>query len=156
MPALAELFETAGATQVATYVQSGNAVFDHPLDDADELVERLTPVLSDGAGFDISLVVRTAAELDEIVAACPYDEPDPKLLSVVFLDAEPTAEMVDATAATATAVEGITVMGRTAYLHLPDGTGRSKLAARGSRLAPVATGRNWRTVTALAALVRDR
>ena len=46
--------------------------------------------------------------------------------------------------------------GTAAYLRLPDGTGRSKLAARSTRLAPVATGRNWRTVTALAALARDR
>ena len=156
MPALAKLFEAVGAIDVVTYVQSGNVVFDHELGDALELVPRLSPVLSDGAGFDISLVVRTADELDVIIADCPYDEPDPKLLSVVFLDSEPATEVVEATAAAATAAEGLTVAGTDAYLHLPDGTGRSKLAVRSTRLSTVATGRNWRTVTALAALARDR
>lgn len=156
MPALVDLFESVGASAVVTYVQSGNVVFDHELDDPVDLVDQLTPVLSEGAGFDIALVVRTADELDAVIADCPYDEPDPKLLTVVFLDAEPAAGTVDEMASTATAVEGITVAGRTAYLHLPDGTGRSKLAARSTRLAPVATGRNWRTVTALATLARAR
>ncbi len=130
MPKLAGLFESAGATGVVTYVQSGNVVFDHELDDPVELVEQLAPVLSQGAGFDISFVVRTADELDRIIADRPYDEPDPKLLSVLFLDVEPTIEIVDTVAANATPAEGLTVVGTAAYLHLPDGTGRSKLAAR--------------------------
>jgi uncharacterized protein (DUF1697 family) len=48
-----------------------------------------------------------------------------------------------------------TVVGRTLFLHTPDGYGRSELAARLARArGPVATGtaRNWATVTKLLAL----
>jgi len=48
-----------------------------------------------------------------------------------------------------------TVVGRTLFLHTPDGYGRSELAVRLSRArGPVADGtaRNWATVTKLLAL----
>ena len=48
------------------------------------------------------------------------------------------------------------VDGTTAYLHLPFGTGRSKLAAGTTKLGVPGTGRNWRSVVALRDLAAAR
>jgi uncharacterized protein (DUF1697 family) len=50
------------------------------------------------------------------------------------------------------------VVGRTVYLHTPDGFGRSELAARLAKADPAATdrggtARNWATVTKLLAML---
>ncbi len=47
--------------------------------------------------------------------------------------------------------------GREIYLHLPNGMGRTKLsnAYFDGKLATVSTARNWRTVTALLALLDE-
>jgi uncharacterized protein (DUF1697 family) len=51
--------------------------------------------------------------------------------------------------------EELTVVGGEVYLSLPDGIGRSKLAASLSRAARdnVSTVRNWNTVVAIAGLL---
>jgi uncharacterized protein (DUF1697 family) len=53
------------------------------------------------------------------------------------------------------APEEVVAGDRVLYLHLPDGIGRSKLAAAltDRRLGTLATARNWRTVEALADLL---
>ncbi|HET8930267.1 MAG TPA: DUF1697 domain-containing protein [Acidimicrobiales bacterium] len=156
MPRLIELFTEAGAVRPETYVQSGNVVFEHESNDAAVLTADLEAALGVGCGFDVAVYLRTGAQLDAIVTACPFDEDDPKRLSAVFLVAEPDAVAVEAVAALAMGGEEMAVSGTTAYLHLPFGTGRSKLAA-GVRKLGAGTARNWRSVTTLRdlALARD-
>ena len=105
----------------------------------------------------------TAAELGAIVSANPYaDEPDHRRVHAIVMPTEPDdaglaalAERVAAAEAKAGAGTGdsITVVGRVAYLHTPNGFGRSELAksvGTGAR-NPVAQGtaRNWATITTL-------
>jgi len=53
--------------------------------------------------------------------------------------------------------DGVTIVGRTLFLHTPDGLGRSELAAQLSRTGPNSTGtaRNWATVQKLMAMLED-
>ena len=156
MPRLAEIFADAGSSNVATYVQSGNVIFDHPLDDAASLTNHLEATLADALGFDVATHLRTGPELASAVAACPYVEDDPKKLTAVFLASAPETDAVDAFAALAVPGEEVAVDGTTVYLHLPFGTGRSKLAVGLKKLGVPGTGRNWRTVTTLRDLALAR
>jgi len=156
MSRLVELFAAAGAVDPVTHVQSGNVVFDHELGDAEALTGELETALATGCGFDVPVFLRTGDELAAVVAACPFDEDDPKRLSAVFLAAEPDAEAVATVAELAVPGEAIAVDGTTAYLHLPFGTGRSKLAAGVRKLGVAGTARNWRSVTTLRDLALAR
>jgi uncharacterized protein (DUF1697 family) len=71
---------------------------------------------------------------------------------VVFYATEPPAEAMEKVARRAVAPERVTVRGREAYVLYPDGAGRSRL-----NLDPLGLGtaRNWRTVQALAEMVRQ-
>ncbi len=156
MPRLVELFATVGAVDPKTHVQSGNVVFDHDLGDAEALTVQLESALASGCGFDVPVFLRTGDELAEVIAACPFDEDDPKHLSAVFLAGEPEPAAVATVAGLAVSGEAIAVVGATAYLHLPFGTGRSKLAAGTGKLGVAGTTRNWRSVTALRDLALSR
>lgn len=156
--------EDCGFSDVRTYVQSGNAVFTTSSRSPARVAATLSAALERSTGRPVDVAVRTAAELRRVVGANPYAEhtDDPTKVHVAFgigdADDDGALDWFDADE---WAPESLTVVGREVFLHLPGGMGRSKLAAemskRGARKgAPRATVRNWRTVTALAAMLDDR
>ena len=74
----------------------------------------------------------------------------------MFLSDAPDAARLATIDRTRFAPEEFAIGQREVYLHLPNGIGRSKLAAAiGPKLAPsIATVRNWNTVTKLAEMAK--
>jgi uncharacterized protein (DUF1697 family) len=156
-----------GHTDVATHLASGNLLLTPAPGSpatAGGLAARLTTELTDRLGRPLALTVRTRAQVDDVVAANPYPEvaaEDPSHLVVVFFDGpaprpDPSDGRDSAVPPGAVDLERYghergTWRGSEAYLHYPDGIGRSKVtAAVIDRLAGRSgTGRNWRTVLAL-------
>lgn len=153
-----------GYADVATYIQSGNVMFTAGPADSDELARGMESGLASQLGWPVRLVVRSAAELADVVSRNPYpDEPVPKYVHGVFLAVDPDPAMAGrvAEAARAAADAGgrdeATVIGRTLYLHTPDGFGNSvmvkTLTMKRSSPAADGTARNWPTITKLLALL---
>lgn len=158
MAELRERMTALGLADVKTYIQSGNLVFRDAIDDGPTLSKRIRDAVEEGYGFRPHVLVLEAKEFTSILAANPYPEAvvDPKTLHVHFL-AEPAhavdPETIEELRA---ATERCTLTDRAFFLHAPDGIGRSKLAGRIDRLlGVVATGRNWRTVQKIQALVEE-
>lgn len=165
MADLRRALEAAGATDVATYLQSGNAVVGVPSaagGTAATVGAWLETVIGEVAGFEVPVAVRTGAELAALVAANPYPGAAGTALHVVFYrpgpEPGPVADQALARIDPAGfAPEACTARGDDLYLHLPDGIGRSALAkavdgAARRKPALMGTARNWNTVTQLAAL----
>lgn len=134
MAALRDRFYAAGATNVATYIQSGNVVFAHESRAPGPLLEAAT-------GYTI--FVRTARQLAGIVAANPF----PKDTAHLHLMMLPSAAKVTVPVS---APEKYQQRGGDLYVYLPGGAGSSKLAAKLGKLG--GTLRNWRTIEALLAM----
>ena len=155
MGELRELLSGAGLGEVRTYLQSGNAVVSS---DAapEELAVHCRELISGRFGFDVPVIVRTAAELEAVLARDPLGEvaTQPKLYWVSFLDRALSPEELERLAARAAGGERLVAAGRELYAWLPGGAARSKLAtALGAPARGVtATARNWLTVSALHAL----
>jgi uncharacterized protein (DUF1697 family) len=151
MADLRALFEAAGATNVRTYIQSGNVVFEAPARVAPKLPERVETELERRFGFRAPIVVRTSDELATVLANNPYLRPDsdPAKLHVVFLSGPPKAKA--ALDANRSPGDHFTLAGREIYLWLPNGAADTKLtnAYFDSTLGVITTARNWRTVTTL-------
>jgi uncharacterized protein (DUF1697 family) len=151
MAELRALAEGMGLEHVRTLLQSGNLVFDSDCEGCD-VVERLEMALLDRFGFAVPVILRTAGELESAAQAHPFGagEEDPTRLHVVFYVAEPPPEAIERVAQREAGPERVTVRGREAYVHYPDGAGRSRL-----NLDPLGPGtaRNWRTVRALSEMV---
>lgn len=155
MKPLATVFEDAGATGVVTYIQSGNVVFRHAARTPAGLAADLEARIRELAGFDVPVMLRTAREWEAVVDNNPYPGADPGQLHVFFLAREPAPGVVEALDLAALAPEELTVAGREAYCHLPNGLGRARLPAVAiPKLKVPATARNWRTVLKLLALAR--
>lgn len=151
--------EAAGYDHVATYIQSGNVVLTGPDRPTSAVEADVKAAIRTGCGLDVAVMVRTRDELAVVVAANPYPEADdePTKVHVAFLSGEPDLTRLEAIDPASYAPDEWTAGPGVLYLRMPEGMGRSKLAiAMGDkRSAPVATVRNWRTVTKLVELSAD-
>lgn len=156
MSELREVMAKAGHEDVTTYAQSGNVVLDG--DDPDSVRASLEGVILDHWGRSVPVLVRTADEWSEVVAANPYPSQagsDPTKVHAMFLSEQPPAEAWERLDMAEVAPDEMTVGDRVIYLHLPNGIGRAPLPVAIDRLAleAVGTTRNWRTVMKLLDLV---
>jgi len=158
MADLRALFVALGSEDVVTYVQSGNVAFRNPVGDAGTLTEAIERRISRDLDLDLTVVLRTKAQLAKVAAGNPFaaSESDSKKLHVTFLAETPSRARVRALEAKQFPPDEFRLVGRDVYLHCPNGYGRSKLsnAHFEKQLGVAATTRNWNTVRNLAELVR--
>ena len=155
MASLRDILSTAGAKDVSTWIQSGNAIFHAEITSTNTVSANVSSLIEKAHGFAPAIRLLTADELDLAIQSNPHTdaENDPKSLHVNFLDEPPDAERLAHLRDLATVNESFEVIGRHLYLYAPDGIARSKLASGLDRaLGPSATARNWRTVLKIADL----
>jgi uncharacterized protein (DUF1697 family) len=169
MADLREVVASLGHTGVSTYIQSGNVLFSTAETDDAELAAALESAIEDRFGIWSSVVVLSRDELAQVLAANPYpDEPNPKMVHVVFLNAEPPGDLLMRISAAESAVaakgsrDTVQAAGQALFLHTPDGFGTSELAqtvfkiisppAKNRKHGLAATARNWATATTLLSL----
>ena len=169
MADLREVVTSLGHTEVSTYIQSGNVLFSTADTDNAKLAAALESAIEDRFGIWSSVVVLSRDELAQVLAANPYpDEPNPKMVHVVFLSAEPPGELLTRISAAESAVaakgsrDSVQATGQVLFLHTPDGFGTSELAqtvfkiitppAKGKKHGLAATARNLATATKLLSL----
>ncbi|MCE5189466.1 MAG: DUF1697 domain-containing protein [Eubacteriales bacterium] len=158
MEDLRRLFEQAGCSRVETYIQSGNVLFDTPLEES-ELAPKLEDLLKSGAAIQTSVILRSAEELrlavsrlpfsaDEIAAACARNL-EGETLYLLFAAKPPNPETLEKACGPTGTEDRFRVVGRDAYLLLSQSIRNSKLAVRlQDALSPV-TARNWNTTLQL-------
>lgn len=173
MAELQEVVTSLGHTDVMTYIQSGNVLFTPRVTDGRTvgstdtaaLAAELERTIADSIGVRARAVVLSREELARCVHDNPYpDERDPKLLHAVFLPDVPVPGLADWVAAAERQVRAkgsrdeAQLLGRTVYLHTPDGYPGSELRRALARVggptsaAVAGTARNWATVSRLVTL----
>jgi uncharacterized protein (DUF1697 family) len=159
MAQLRELLAGLGYADVVTYLQSGNAVFSSPELDPQVLGSDIADSIQDRFGINVSVVIRTGAELAAALQSSPLPgEPEnPSRFFVAFLAAPPAAASIEAIQAESFTPDQLWLSGREAYLLCPNGASQTQLtnAFLEKRLGVTATSRNWNTVTKLVSLTAD-
>jgi len=170
MAELREVVTSLGHNDVMTYIQSGNVLFTPRRTDGEAagradtaaLAAELERAIADSIGVRSRAVVLSREELAHCVRDNPYPGvTNPRLLHAVFLPEVPGPGLAAWVADAERQVrekgsrDEARVLGRTVYLHTPDGYPRSELRrvlakAGGPTSAAVAgTARNWATVSRL-------
>ena len=155
MARLREVVSEAGFGDVRTYIQSGNIVVTSPSRSVAAITGRLEEAIAGAFGFSVPVVVRSAAQLDAVLAGNPFLVPRPRAgaehLHVMFLSGVPDPPRVAALDPERSPHDEFELRGQELYLHCPRGVADSKLTNDYlvRTLGVQATGRNWRTVTAL-------
>ncbi len=158
MAALRETCEARGLTNVATYLQSGNLVFDCKLTSATKVAAMVEGLLESQFGLNTRAIIRTPAELQRIVKNNPFASharTDPTKVHTTFLASRPTAKRVRQLKRVDTRGDALVVSQQEVLLHCPNGYGRTKLnnVFLEHQLEVAATTRNWKTVEALCGMV---
>ncbi len=152
MPDLKAMFEALGFTNVRTYIQSGNVVFES--NSSEGLEGKISAKIQEQFGFDVSVICRTAAEMEQVVARNPYAELvgfETEKLYVTFLQETPSGEKLEALKTFTFEPEMYTVSGQEIYVYCFNGYGNTKLenAFFEKKLKVPASTRNWRTINKL-------
>lgn len=135
-----------------TYVQSGNLIFRTEERDLALVAKRLTDAIERKFGFRPGVVLRSAAEMREVIGRNPFGKRrgvEPNKLLVTFLAGEPAAEAREKAAQLDTSPEELRMDRREVYIYYPNGMARPKVswASIERILKTSGTGRNWNSVT---------
>lgn len=155
--AMAELkrgLEEAGLSRVQTYIQSGNIVFRSDRD-ADRVRAEVEETITRVSGIAAKVMIRTEAELNAIIAGCPYAEEaraEGKSVHLSVLNAPLTEQELDKLNAGISELDRYHVEGTVVYCHYGQSILDSKLAGNFGKLGDKVTARNWNTVLKLQAM----
>lgn len=149
---LCAIFEELGLEDVASFRTSGNLVFEAPRD----MTAQIEKALETALGYDVGVFLRTAGELEEIVAFQPFKpaqlEESKGKLQVSMLSPKPTAATRKKVLALATDEDRLAFGKRELYWLPSGGTMESTLDRQAiDKLVGPTTMRTKGTVEQLAA-----
>jgi len=154
MKALVAGLQTNGIAEVKTYIQSGNLVFRSDKSKS-ALAKTIAQVIENDFGFLPKVLVLSAKELAQAVAANPYAKavadgtPESgKTVHLWFLTEPSKKPDLAALTTLKAASEDFALHGQVLYLFAPNGIGRSKFAEKVDKhLGVETTARNWNTIS---------
>jgi uncharacterized protein (DUF1697 family) len=130
MADLKRSFEALGFDGVATFMASGNVVFESDTLDEAKLERTIERALEADLGYPVETVVRSMTELGEIAGRDPFvgrdQSGDKRSVYVAFLGRTPTPAAVDRLLRLATEDDEVTIVDRETYWLRRGGIGTSK------------------------------
>ncbi len=162
MAQLRLLFESIGLSHVKTYIQSGNVLFQS--NDEEEVLRNLIEhKIEDVFGFKVTVILRTATALEQIIKNCPFSEETivqaqvqsgGQSLYVSFFLKVPPQEKIKLLDNYINEYEEYKIQDQEGYLLVRKNFQNSKLANNLHKLDVPATVRNWKTIHKLAMLIK--
>lgn len=154
---LREKLAEAGFENVATYINSGNAIVRSRLN-RKKVIETVAKLCRENFDFDKAIFAPTLEEWDKVIANNPFAEAaakEGKSVHAALLESAPKPGAVARIASCAVKGEDIKVVDGVAYLQTPNGFGACKMAEKfDAWIGVVNTARNWNTVLKMAELGR--
>jgi uncharacterized protein (DUF1697 family) len=149
MTELKAMCEASGFAGVKTYIASGNVVFTSRKSES-AVKKALEAELEAYAGKPVGVLVRSAAEMAQVLADNPFPKMAPNRTMAVFLDRAPPADTLAGLRGQKD--EEVRLGRREIYIHYGDGMGQSKLVVPAAKAG---TARNMNTVAALAKMAAE-
>lgn len=156
MEELKRMFESLGFTNVLTYIQSGNIIFQSSQTDISELTNSIKKEINRLFGFDVSTLLKTKNESTQIVKNNPFKGKDISKLHVTFLHKKPEKIPYTEIEKVKNKSEEFLINNKEIYLFCPNGYGKTKLTNTyfEKKLKVPATTRNWKTTNKLDELIK--
>jgi uncharacterized protein (DUF1697 family) len=153
MSELRGLFDDRGYSNVRTFIQSGNVLFDSTREPAASLLES---AILERCGVTTNVIIRSAVELRVVLDHNPFEVSESTALYVGFLGVPPDPKVLEGLDVERFVGERLVVIGAEFFLHLPRGAGNAKLPSYLARQLKVPfTIRNWNTLLRLIELTSN-
>jgi uncharacterized protein (DUF1697 family) len=154
MADLKSMFEKLNFSNVQTYIQSGNVLFDLNEEiENTKLALNIELAIKDNFGFEVPVIVRTPEEINTAINLNPFykDETDIVHLHLTFLNEEPTAQNQENAASYNYEPDKFEIRGKDVFIYCAGKYHQSKLTNNffEKKLKVNATTRNWKTVLKL-------
>jgi uncharacterized protein (DUF1697 family) len=154
---LVEVLEDIGLSNIKTYIQSGNVVFQSKEINSVELSQKICAAIEKRRGFVVQVIILDINDLNNAIASNPFAgiEVEPNTLHCFFLSSLPENPNLKTLESIKKDSEQFRLIDKVFYLYAPEGIGRSKLATKVEKTFGVAvTARNWRTVSKIMEMVK--
>jgi len=158
MEDLKRLLEYIGFTNVSTYIQSGNALFESLEVNKRKMEAEIAQEIKNKIDHEVVVIVKTAEEMRRIAAEHPLAAlGDEKNLYVTLLSLDPAVPEIETLMETMNEVDRHEVANRAVYSYYGQGYGNSKRSNNFIEkiLKVSATTRNWATIQKLAELAME-
>jgi uncharacterized protein (DUF1697 family) len=149
MEDLRAMCEKLGFAKIKTYIASGNVVFESAKSER-AVKAALEAALRKYAGKPVGVVVRTAAEMQQVLADNPFPKAAPNRTVVIFLDGAPPGNTLSTLSGAVD--EEVRLGKREIYVHYGDGMAHSRLKIPAAQSG---TARNMNTVARLAGMAAE-
>jgi uncharacterized protein (DUF1697 family) len=160
MSALKTLFEDLKFTNVQTYIQSGNVMFDSKVTNLKRLKIKIENRIKETCGFDVEVIVKTPDELRDALENNPFlksKKNNDEGIYFTFLSGKPLIDNIKKLTEVDYKPEEYTIKEDVIYLNFPKGYGKSKMNNNflEKKLKVNATTRNYKTVKALLEIAKS-
>jgi uncharacterized protein (DUF1697 family) len=154
MAELRELLRDSGFTNVRTYIQSGNVIFQTAKSHITVMESNIQKSILDHFGFDVSVLVRTRENLKRIYDDCPFSEEKKKKSYFTMLHNTPSKELVKIASEKVYEDEEYFIINDCIYFYCEKGYGRAKFNMNlfERKLNTTGTARNYNTMVKLLSL----
>ena len=157
MADLRELLNEIGLENLQTYIQSGNVIFQTSSKDIRQLEEKIKNAIIDHFGFEVSVMIKTRAELQTIFDDCPFTEDVKSKSYFAILSAIPNEELVKIASEKVYENEDYHIHNNCIYFYASKGYGNAKFNLKWfeNKLELNATARNYKTMLKLLSLSQN-
>ncbi|MFI5236626.1 MAG: DUF1697 domain-containing protein [Ignavibacteriales bacterium] len=153
MADLKSLFEDLRFTNVQTYIQSGNVIFDSKNSDTKSIKTKLVKKIKAEYGFDVEVIIKTNTDLKNVLDNNPFikKKKDTERLYVTFLSEKPSPANAVKLNEINYSPEEFILDDNNIYLYFPSGYGKAKLNNNffENKLKVSASTRNLNTISKL-------
>ncbi|NHN28284.1 DUF1697 domain-containing protein [Paenibacillus agricola] len=157
MSELKTCFEALGFGRVKTYINSGNILFESEEGEA-ALRQQIEQMIHKDFRISLTVVLRSAAELEQLIASCPYDAAalsEGESIHASLLTEPLAKEKINHLSDIKSEQDQFQIKGRDIYMWLRQSMRDSKLAGSLTKLGNTVTTRNWNTIIKLDALAKE-
>ena len=162
MAELKQLLTKLGATEIVTYIQSGNVVFTQPKSKTKAITpEKLSLAIQQQFSFDVPIAMRNSDQLQALITNSKVKkliahQGDDSKLHVTFLSPQQTIQQLEVLNTTDAGEDTWVEAEGEIVLNCPNGYGNTKLTNTliERKLKVQATTRNWKTVNEMIRLAQ--
>lgn len=154
MAELKELYQDLGFTDITSYIQSGNVLFNSKITSIVKLSNLIHEGIMDRFGFDVAVIIRTRKELKSIIDNNPFTKKygnDISKLCIILFNEKLKTDSAELLIQNKPTNDKFELLNSEIYLRCPDGFGRTVYTNNffEKRLKLSATTRNLRTFNKL-------
>ena len=153
------LFEKAGFTNVQTYIQSGNVIFNSKNSDIKTIKIKIEKKIKEIYKFDVEVFIITNSKLKSVLQKNPFIKKKKEIerLYITFLSEKPISLNISKLNEINYSPEEFVIDDDVIYLYFPNGYGKAKLNNNffENKLKVMATTRNWKTANMIFDLSKE-